>query len=136
MKKNILEVTDKGEVIAKLVPESAWEENLGFYSDDSDFLQVGTWRYDKGKLLARHIHNKVERTINRTHEVLYVVSGSVKAQIYNLNEELVRELTVNRGDFLILLNSGHGYEILEDGTKVLEIKNGPYAGAEKDRRRF
>jgi len=53
-----------------------------------------------------------------------------------LDEVFVEELTVKQGDTLILLNSGHGYEILEDGTQVLEIKNGPYLGAERDRRRF
>jgi len=37
---------------------------------------------------------------------------------------------------LILLKGGHGYEILEDGTRVLEVKNGPYPGAEVDRRRL
>ena len=31
---------------------------------------------------------------------------------------------------------GEGYKILEEGTKVLEIKNGPYLGAEIDRGRF
>ena len=25
-----------------------------------------------------------------------------------------------------MLSGGHGYEVLEDDTKVLEIKNGPY----------
>ena len=37
---------------------------------------------------------------------------------------------------MICLEGGHGYEILEDNTRVLEIKNGPYPGPEKDRRRL
>lgn len=35
-----------------------------------------------------------------------------------------------------MMNGGYGYRILEDNTKVIEIKNGPYLGAEKDRRRL
>jgi hypothetical protein len=35
-----------------------------------------------------------------------------------------------------LLRGGHGYEILEDGTQVLEVKNGPYLGPDVDRRRL
>ncbi|MEG2082632.1 MAG: hypothetical protein RR011_05330, partial [Oscillospiraceae bacterium] len=58
------------------------------------------------------------------------------AKIYSLGEELVDEFDVHTGDVLILLGSGHGYSILEDGTKVLEVKNGPYLGAEIDRRRI
>jgi hypothetical protein len=45
-------------------------------------------------------------------------------------------MIVDEGDILILLQGGHGYEILEDGTQVLEVKNGPYIGADLDRRRF
>jgi hypothetical protein len=84
----------------------------------------------------RHIHNEVERKIIRTQEVLYIKKGSIKAQIYTLDEVFVKEIIVKEGDILVLLNSGHGYQILEDKTQVLEIKNGPYLGAEVDRRRF
>ena len=132
----VKEIIKDNFVLARLIPESAWNKGLGFYSNDADFIQVGTWNYDKGKKLNRHIHNAVKREINRTYEVLYVKKGTIKAQIYDLDENLVEELTVNTGDTLILLESGHGYEIIEDNTKVLEIKNGPYLGAEIDRRRF
>jgi len=53
-----------------------------------------------------------------------------------LNEKFIEKIEVSEGEILILLNSGHGYKILEDNTKVIEIKNGPYLGAEVDRRRF
>ncbi len=123
-------------VLARHVPSEAWSEGLGFYSNDEEFVQVGSWQYNKGKELLKHIHNQVERSVDRTQEVLYIKRGSIKAKIYTLDEVFVEELTVKQGDTLILLNSGHGYEILEDGTQVLEIKNGPYLGAERDRRRF
>ena len=47
--------------------------------------------------------------------------------------------TLSAGDIdeaMALLRHGHGYEILENDTRVLEIKNGPYPGAERDRVRF
>jgi hypothetical protein len=132
----VKEITKNGIILARLVHADDWNKGLGFYSKDEEVIQVGTWHYDNGKQLLKHIHNEVDRVIVRTNEVLYVVSGKVKAFIYDLEESLVDELTVNTGDTLILLDCGHGYEILEDNTKVLEIKNGPYLGAETDRRRF
>jgi len=123
-------------ILARLVKAEDWNEGLGFYSTDVEVVQVGTWQYDSGKKLLRHIHNEVPRQIVRTNEVLYVVNGKVKAFIYDLDENPVEELTVSAGDTLILLDCGHGYEIMEDNTRVLEIKNGPYPGAETDRRRF
>lgn len=133
---NVKEVKKDNEVLARLVRAEDWNEGLGFYSNDEEVIQVGTWQYNSGKQLMKHIHNEVDRVITRTNEVLYVVSGKVKAFVYDLEENLVEKLLVNEGDTLILLDCGHGYEIMADNTKVIEIKNGPYLGAETDRRRF
>lgn len=130
------EIIYDGKVIAKYISNNEESDDLNFYSNDVDFLQVGTWKYNKGKILQKHIHNSVERIVNRTHEVLYVKNGMIKASIYSFSETLVEEVVLKKGDALILLDCGHGYEILEDNTKVLEIKNGPYLGADIDRRRF
>ncbi|MDD2299278.1 MAG: hypothetical protein PHU69_06500 [Fermentimonas sp.] len=132
----VTEVKHEGKTIAKLIPADSWQEGLSFFSNDEDYLQVGTWSYDAGKQLARHVHNQVYRSINRTHEVLYVRQGLIKATIFSLNQEEVGVLIVSVGDVLVLMDCSHGYEILEDQTMVLEIKNGPYLGAEIDRRRF
>lgn len=132
----IKEIKYNNEILARHIPSDAWAEGLGFYSNDEEFIQVGSWQYNKGKELLKHIHNPVERSVLRTQEVLYIRKGSIKAQIYSLDETLVDVIIANEGDTLILLNSGHGYEILQDNTQVLEIKNGPYLGADIDRRRF
>ena len=133
---NVKEVKKDNVVLARLVKQENWNAGLGFYSQDNEFIQVGTWNYNKGKQLMPHIHNEVNREIERTNEVLYVIEGCVKASIYDLQKELIEELIVNKGDTLILLNGGHGYEIISDNTKVLEVKNGPYLGADIDRKRF
>jgi len=132
----VKEIIKDNVVLARHIPNSDWKEGLSFYSQDEEFIQVGTWRYDSGKELLAHIHNEVERKVYWTQEVLYIRKGSIKAKIYDLDENFVDEIIVKEGDILILLRGGHGYSILEDNTQVLEIKNGPYVGAEKDRRRI
>ena len=132
----VKEIKKDGVILAKYIQSDDWKEGLSFYSYDEDFIQVGTWVYDSGKELLAHIHNEVERKVYWTQEVLYIRKGSIKAKIYDLDENLVDEIVAKEGDTLILLIGGHGYTILEDGTQVLEIKNGPYVGAEKDRRRI
>lgn len=109
---------------------------LTFFSEDNDFVQVGTWRYEKGKNLLAHIHNFVEKEVNRTQEFIYVVKGAVKAFIYDEDEFLLEDILLHSNEGLILFSGGHGYEILEDDTIVIEVKNGPYVGAELDRRRI
>lgn len=132
----IKEIIKNSIVLARLVPDDAWQDGLNFYSNDEDYIQVGAWGYDSGKELLAHIHNSVERKVLWTQEVLYIRSGSIKAKIYDTDENFVEEVVASKGDTLILLRGGHGYTILEDGTQVLEIKNGPYVGADQDRRRF
>jgi oxalate decarboxylase/phosphoglucose isomerase-like protein (cupin superfamily) len=130
----IIKKSDK--VLAKIISFEDMKPGLNFFSENEEFIQVGAWKYEKGKELLAHIHNKVDRAINRTHEVLYVIKGELEATIYTLDEQFVEKLVLQAGSMLILLECGHGYKILEDDTTVLEIKNGPYLGAEIDRRRI
>lgn len=125
-----------GTILAKHIRPQDWSEGLSFFSADEDFIQVGAWSYDAGKELQKHIHNEVQRTVMRTCECLYIVQGAIRADIYDLQENFVESFTASAGDVVILLDSGHGYSVLEDGTRVLEVKNGPYPGADADRRRF
>lgn len=109
---------------------------LSFYSEENDFIQVGEWNYNAGTILHRHYHNEVSRTVTLTQEVIVVRAGKVSADIYDDDQTLVETIILEAGDILILLAGGHGYEILSDNTQVIEIKNGPYLGAEIDRTRF
>ncbi len=134
--KRIREIKKNSVVLARYIPSSSWNKGLSFFSKDKEYIQLGTWRYNKGKELLAHIHNKVERKINRTQEVLFIKNGKIQASIYDLKGKLVKKIIAESGDILILLNCGHGYKILKDDTQVIEIKNGPYLGAEIDRRRI
>ena len=130
------EIKVDNKVVARLISANDINEGLNFYSNDEEFIQVGAWSYNKDKDLLAHIHNEVDRTVNRTCEVLYVISGKLQATIYSLDEVEIANFNVETGEILVLLECGHGYKILEDNTKVIEIKNGPYLGAEIDRRRI
>lgn len=133
----VTELRDGNVVLARHVPASvAWQEGLTFFSEDQDFIQFGVWGYDNGKQLKAHAHNEVPREVLWTQEVLYVRRGRIRAHVYDLNERLLTSIDVGEGDIIVLLRGGHGYDVLADGTQVLEVKNGPYVGAERDRRRF
>ena len=137
LKMNMAEITDGITVLARHIPANVcWDKGLSFFSSDCEFQQVGTWGYDAGKTLQAHVHKNVPRTIDRTQEVLFVKQGKIEAEIFDTSDVKVAVIEVCAGDILILLEGGHGYRILEDDTQVLEIKNGPYVGANDDRRRI
>jgi hypothetical protein len=130
-------VKHDGMRLAVHLKSSDLREGLNFYSEKEDFLQVGTWHYEEGKHLPPHIHNLgTTREIDRTQEVVYVIHGLVKASIFSEEGNRVATIDAKEGDVLILLAGGHGYDIMAKDTKVLEVKNGPYLGPEKDRRRL
>lgn len=133
----IVEIKEGDLVLARHIPaDCAWKDGLSFFSQDSEYIQVGVWGYPSGKELKAHIHNEVTREVLWTQEVIFVRKGRIKANIFDTGERKVAELIVGAGDIIILLRGGHGYDILEDGTQVLEVKNGPYVGPELDRRRL
>jgi hypothetical protein len=133
----LVEIKEGDLILARhIAAEVAWRDGLNFFSPDGDFIQVGTWGYGTGKELKAHIHNEVRREVLWTQEVLFVRKGRLRANIFDTKQNKVAELYVEAGDIIILLRGGHGYDILEDGTQVMEIKNGPYVGADADRRRI
>jgi hypothetical protein len=131
------EYKDGDVVLARHVPaEQAWDKPLQFFSEDADFIQAGSWSYNAGKELLAHTHNVVPRSFDWTQEVLFIWKGSIRAHVYDLERNKVADFVAREGDVVLMLAGGHGYDILEDGTRVLEVKNGPYVGAEADRVRL
>ena len=123
----------KGERLAVYIP-SSWEKGLHFFSEEKDFLQVGTWRYEEGVKLQSHIHREVKREITKTQEIVFIRSGKMAATIFDEEGRFVERIELKSGDALILLSGGHGYEILEDDTRILEVKTGPFLGVEVDKK--
>ena len=113
-----------------------WEKGLSFLTSETDFIQVGTWWYEEGKILDRHHHNVVERSADLTQECVVIMCGSMNVKLYDFENEYVTEFTMQEGDFAVFLRGGHEYEILQDDTKIVEVKNGPFLGVDIDKTRF
>ncbi|OGZ68558.1 MAG: hypothetical protein A3D35_02335 [Candidatus Staskawiczbacteria bacterium RIFCSPHIGHO2_02_FULL_34_9] len=129
-------IIDNNNILAIIVRSEDWEVGLNFASSDEDFIQAGFWNYEKGKQLLPHIHLEAKREILKTQEVIFVKNGSLRADIFTDEGKLFKSVELHQGDTGVFLNGGHGYEILEEGTQILEVKNGPYVGPEKDRKRI
>jgi hypothetical protein len=137
LKEKVLQVIkDKNEILVQIKRSSDWNPGLDFITSDDEFLQAGTWLYDKGKKLDRHRHNIVERSSNLTQECIVVLCGSLGVQVYNKSNDYICKFQLDEGDFAVFLGGGHSYEVLSDGTRVLETKNGPFLGVNLDKTRF
>ena len=113
-----------------------WTEGLNFITTPETNIQVGSWWYPKGKVLDKHYHNESPRTANKTQEMVYVKKGKMRVLIYDSENSFSGDFILNEGDLAVMLDGGHGYEILENDTQIIESKNGPFLGVENDKTRF
>jgi mannose-6-phosphate isomerase-like protein (cupin superfamily) len=62
-------------------------------------------------------------------EVLVVRSGQCQIEVYDQEKNLVTTRDLYKNDVVLMVGGGHGFQIRED-TVLLEIKQGPYLGAD------
>ena len=132
--KNIRNIICDGIIFASIFDAENINEGLQFITDDESFIQVGTWNYKKGTILDAHFHNKFERKSFRTQEVVFVLAGKITCNLFTEDGEFIKTVEISKNQLIIQFEGIHEYEIDED-SKILEIKNGPYFGPEKDRTR-
>ena len=101
--------------------------------EDEEYLQLAAMRLQKGKTFKPHKHILCPKETQIAQESWVVITGKVKAILYDLDDSIISEEILNAGDCSITLYGGHTYEIMEDDTLVCEYKTGPYLGIEFDK---
>ena len=129
-------IEHNGKIIAIIYKDDDWVEGLNFITPNSLFVQVGSWWYQKGKKLESHIHNEFNRVSTRTQEMTYVKKGSIRVLLYDEDHNYIEDYILSEGDTAVFAYGGHGYEILEDDTQVIEAKNGPFIDVDTDKTKF
>lgn len=129
-------IESDGKIIAIIYRSSDWVKGLNFITPRDLFIQVGSWWYNSGTKLASHVHRDINRVVSRTHEMTYVKNGSMKVILYDDDKKVIKEITLYQGDLAVYAFGGHGYEILEDNTQIIEAKNGPFLSVEIDKEKF
>jgi len=132
--KNIKNIIYNDELYSSIFDLNNISEGLDFLTSDESFIQVGTWKYEKGKILDAHYHNTFERKSFITQEVVLVLEGSIICNLYTKDGNFIATEEINQNQLIIQYQGIHEYEIMKD-SKILEIKNGPYFGPDKDRTR-
>ncbi len=129
MTKRCERIEQKGQVFAIVIRRGFSKPGVHFFTPGEFSQQLAMLVHAKGKVVDRHRHKPVRREILRTQEVLVVLSGRVKIQIYSDEGTLLRAVILKEGDSILLATGGHRVEVLEK-AKILEVKQGPYAGFE------
>jgi len=130
------QIKHEGKIISIIYRDEDWVRGLNFITPGDMFVQVGSWWYEKGKILDKHIHKEFDRVATRTQECVYIKKGSMRVTLYTEALVELEQFVLNTGDLAVFAHGGHGYEILEDDTQIIESKNGPFIDVDTDKSRF
>ena len=124
---------DGSTLLHKIFRKEDFVESRTDISPEEEYLQLSSLRMNKGKTFKPHKHIIHEKLTDIAQESWVVVRGKVKAILYDLDDQIIREVVLSQGDVSITYRGGHNYLILEDDTLVYEYKTGPYLGQELDK---
>lgn len=120
-------IEDQGKPIALIVRREYEKPGVNFFSPYEFSQQLGLLLHPVGHEIKPHVHNLIARDVRVTQEVLHVIEGKLEITLYNDRQEFLTSRILNPGDTILLAYGGHGIRVLE-ACKVLEVKQGPYAG--------
>ena len=132
MTRKIHSFIDPTQLLVSVVSLSSLTQDRTNASEEKEILQVSLMRLPEGKSIAPHRHLLVSRITEGTSEAWIVISGSVQAKIFDLDNSPVATVDLVTGDCMVLYRGGHSFTVMADNTVLYEVKNGPYYGAAAD----
>ena len=130
----IQQIKHKKDLLALIVSHKFSEPGVNFFTDDDLSQQLAYMHHPTGKVIKPHIHNPVSREVHSTQEVLFIKKGKLRVDFYSKEKEYLESRVLEAGDVILLIQAGHGFEVLEE-IEMYEVKQGPYTG-EGDKTRF
>lgn len=124
--------SDDGKIIAIIVKSDFEKDGVNFISAKDFPIQLGISKYKKGDRVKPHFHIEKEILINKNQEVVHIQNGRTIVNLYDIRGEIIKSVELSEGDTIFFIDGGHGFEMIED-TKIIEVKQGPYAGRDKDK---
>lgn len=128
------QITHQDQLLAVIVSNSFNKPGIHFFTPDDLSQQLGFMRHPAGKIIEPHVHNLVNRQITYSQEVLFIKSGRLRVDFYNDQKEFIDSRILEKGDVILLITGGHGFEVIEE-VEMFEVKQGPYVG-EQDKTKF
>ncbi len=121
-----------GNLLAIVLNNKGFGSGVHFVTPNELQQQVAVMKRPAGEKILAHTHLPVPRSVKGTQEVLIILEGSIRADIYDDNREFVQSETLTGGDVIVLVGGGHGFTILDD-CEFIEVKQGPYVpGKDKE----
>jgi hypothetical protein len=130
----IEEVRLNGTLYALIIRRDFQRPGVHFFTPGEFSQQLAYMSHPTGHVIDPHLHREVSREVRRTQEVLVLRKGRLRVDFYDESRERLESRTLEAGDVILLVQGGHGFEVLE-ACEMYEIKQGPFLG-DQDKVRF
>ncbi len=121
------EIIHKGKTLALVFSKNLKADGVKFLTPNHFPLQVGLIDHKNGKNIPLHIHRDMKYKVNTTQEFLYIIKGKVLISVATKKWKIVDKFFLTQGDFILFVSGAHGVDI-KKGSRLIEVKQGPYPG--------
>ena len=117
----------EGAELAIILRSGMTERGVRFFTPPDFSQQLGCMRHPAGHVIEPHVHNPVSRAVHFTQEALFLRRGRLRVDFYSEAGTYLESRELGAGDVILLIQGGHGFEVLEE-IEMVEVKQGPYVG--------
>jgi hypothetical protein len=110
----IKKILYKKRILAIIVKKNfSKKKGISFITPNHYNLQLGFMNHPKDYKIKPHLHFQKKLKRINTSEVLYLIEGKLRINFYNNKKKYLFSEIVNKGDTVMLINEGHGFQVLK-----------------------
>ncbi len=133
MDKNSVETIEyNGVKYAEIIWADITVSKTTFFSPPESSFQFGLLAHEAGFVEPPHYHKWIPREIQDLQQMFVVQRGVVVVELYSDEGELLREVTLRKGDAIVLIHGVHAIRVEED-MQCISVKQGPFLGDVNDK---
>jgi hypothetical protein len=125
-------IKDEQNVYAYIVRASTDIQGVNFVTPDENNFQLATSEYTSEQKVKAHVHLSQDRVVKDTQECIFIVKGETEVTIYSDKTTVHSKHSLTTGDVILFVSGGHGMTFSKN-TRLVEVKQGPYFGFDKDK---
>lgn len=119
-------------LIGKIVEPGNFTSRIDLTENDA-LLQISTINFSKLQEVKTHKHLPLHRETIGTSEIWLVTKGKFEITIFDVDNSKIGEFILEVGDLVVFFDGGHALTAKSKNARILEVKNGPYKGADLDK---
>ena len=122
----------EGCLLGTLVKPGNFRSRVDLTQSDA-LLQISAINFTKYQEAKSHKHLPLLRETVGTSEIWLVTKGKFLATVFDTDDSKLGEFVIGMGELVVFFSGGHSLIAKSSNARILEIKNGPYKGADLDK---